>query len=479
MKIQFRIFLGFAAILFLTFYFLISWILPDMNVQPKKSMEESLVDTAHLLAVYLEQESVKGEIALAKIKDLINLAEKREFKAQIYELNKKNINLGVYITDRNGIVLFHSKNSEEVGKNYYHWLDVHKTLIGEYGARTTRIDPHDPVSSIAYIAAPVDAGGKIVGSVTVFKPWESIHSFTKSTRKRVIIAAIIGFVLSVFLSYLISLWVTRPIWKLTRYADKVKEGEIQSLPNLGTHELKILGDSLEKMRDALEGKKYIENYIQNLAHQIKGPLSSIKGAAELLTEDLPEQERKKFILNDQKERERIQQIVDKLLQLAFIEKRKELVNVEIIDFHGVVSEVLEELFPLIDQKKTSIINKIKKSCGFKGEAFLIKEAVLNLLLNALDSTPPKGTIEISIKTENQMISLIIEDNGTGIPPYALAKVFDRFYSLPRPLTGEKSSGLGLSIVKEIALLHKGDIEIQNNKGDGVTAVFRVNRGDWV
>ena len=476
MKIRYRIFAGFAIILALGLYFVVSWILTDVYIQPKKSMEESLVDISHILASYLEQDIEDGKISTGNLGQFISNASQREFFARIYELTKKKINLRVLVTNQQGMVIYDSQNGAEEGKNYSHWNDVSRTLEGKYGARTTRVDPEQPVSSVAYVSAPIYHNQEILGVVSVAKPWYSIHSFTRSTRRKIIVAAIVGFVIVLLLSYFISLWITRPIRRLTEYADWVRLGERISLPDLGKGEMKTLGEAFENMREALEGKAYIETYIQNLTHQLKGPLSSIQGAAELLQEKLPIKERKKFISNIYKESRRIRRIIDRLLELASLEKRQRLHKVESIDMKEVVAEVVESLTQQINKKNISCLNQIESSQHFYGERFLLVQAVYNLLQNAVAFTPSGGEIEISLKIDKTTLHLMIRDNGSGIPPYALNRIFEKFYSLPRPDSEQKSSGLGLAMVKEVADLHKGEITLKNNPDQGITATLRLPIG---
>jgi two-component system sensor histidine kinase CreC len=473
-RIQLRLLSGFAIVLACCFYFLIFWTTSDVNTQPKKAMEESMVDMANLVASYLELKIKKSDILIDELKTILNKTKKREFLARIYELKKKNINFRVFVIDKKGIVIFDSKNNNEIGKDYSRWNDIQKTFKGKYGARTSRENPDDPDSSAAYVSAPIYSDKKIIGVCTIVKSWSSIHTFIRTTQKNFILTAIIGFVIIFFLSYFISLWITHPIKKLTNYANSIKNGEQPDFPCLGRGEIKTLGDSFEKMKDSLEGKKYIEKYIQNLTHQLKGPISSIKGAAELLQENLPEEDRIKFILNIENENSRIQRIVDQLLKLVIIERKKELQNIEEIDLKDIIEEIIESVSPVISQKKIICKNKIEESCYFYGEKFLILQAISNLIQNALEFTPENGSITILSEKLNHKIILKIIDNGPGIPDYALSKVFNKFYSLPRSDSNQKSSGLGLSFVKEIAKLHCGDAQIFNNKTQGVTSIITIN-----
>ena len=473
MKISFRVFAGFAVIVAVGFFTLIIWIMSDVNIQPKKSMEEAMVDMSHILASYLEQQIDNGNISTGQLALIMDNAAKRRFTSLIYELEKKETNIGVYVTDKRGIVIFDSQNKDLEGSDFSTNRDVYRTLHGRYGARTTRIEPDNPLSSVAYVAAPIYYKGEIFGSCTISKPWQSVNTFVDTTRRKIIAISIAGFAAILVLSFFVSRWITRPIRLLTDYADAIGEGKRATLPKLGRGEIKILGDSFEQMKESLEGKKYIEKYVQTLTHQLKGPLSAIRGAAELLQEDIPEKDRHKFVSNIETESKRIQRIVDRMLELASLEQQRELRNVETINLSALVTDIADGMGVIVNRKNIAIVLKVGTDLCINGEKFLIHQAVFNLLQNAVDFTPAGGTVEVEIKEHFARLFLIIRDTGAGIPDYALDKVFDKFYSLQRPDTGQKSSGLGLSLVKEVADLHKGDITIKKNKPRGTVAILKL------
>jgi len=112
----------------------------------------------------------------------------------------------------------------------------------------------------------------------------------------------------------------------------------------------------------------------------------------------------------------------------------------------------------------------------RGESFLLETAISNLLQNAIDSSHPGGLIRIEITTQEDDVSLTITDEGTGIPDYALDRVFDRFYSSTRTGQERKSFGLGLYFVRESVALHGGSLTIQNRTGKpGVKATLHFSR----
>lgn len=168
-------------------------------------------------------------------------------------------------------------------------------------------------------------------------------------------------------------------------------------------------------------------------------------------------------------------IVDKLLLLASVESKRSIHDVEQLDMVELIDDIEKSLSPLLHEKNLILETNGDKKAAFEGDFFLIRQAVVNLVKNAIDFSPAGDniTLEISKSNDADSVMLIVSDNGPGIPDYAHDKVFDRFYSLKRPDSGKKSSGLGLSLVKEVALLHHGKIELMNGDEKGAVATLTL------
>ena len=109
----------------------------------------------------------------------------------------------------------------------------------------------------------------------------------------------------------------------------------------------------------------------------------------------------------------------------------------------------------------------------RGDGFLLQQSLLNLLDNAIDFSPPGSTVDLTLDTDGGQVVFGVRDHGSGAPDYALAQLFDRFYSLPRPATGKKSTGLGLALVREVARLHGGDAQFTNHPDGGGLATLSL------
>ena len=225
----------------------------------------------------------------------------------------------------------------------------------------------------------------------------------------------------------------------------------------------------------LDGRRYIEQYVQGLTHELKSPISAVRGAVEILEEsDTSEKDKQHFINNIKRENERMGALIDRLLHLSKLENRKPETAMEKVNLSELVNGVISDYknnYPDRDFSFTDSTNQIH----VHGDGFLLREALDNLLRNAVDFTDANGKIAVIISIINDMAEVEITDNGQGIPDFAGERIFEKFYSLPRPKSGLKSSGLGLSIVREIAIQHGGTAKIANRQDQGVRATLTLKR----
>jgi two-component system sensor histidine kinase CreC len=474
MKIGLRIFLGYFLIVGLAGFFVMRVFVEEVKPGVRQAMEDTLVDTANALALLAARDLRDGEMADGRFAQGVDELAKRDLDAKIWNYHKRHADYRIYVTDAHGIVVYDSSH-KDLGKDYSRWNDVYLTLHGKYGARSTRSDPNDDASTVMHVAAPIrDASGRIIGVLTVAKPNGRIQPFIENSQQAILRNGWWLLGLSALVGVLVTWWLSHSLDKLGRYAKAVTSGERVAPPDLGNNEIGDLGRALATMRDKLDGKQYVEQYVQTLAHEMKSPLAAIRAATEVLESDPPEAERQRFLAHVGTSGARLAAMIDKVLALAAVEYRQSLDRLETVDLASVLEKAVRDLAPRLEQRQLRV-QVDAQPASLRGNAFLLGQAITNLLENALEFSPPGASIEASLHRQGERLRIAIADRGPGVPDFALGRVFERFYSLPRP-DGARSSGIGLSFVREVAALHGGEVRLGNREGGGAVAELELPAG---
>jgi two-component system sensor histidine kinase CreC len=228
------------------------------------------------------------------------------------------------------------------------------------------------------------------------------------------------------------------------------------------------------MRDALTGRSYVADYVQTFTHEIKSPLSAIRGAAELVQEpSMPQAERERFLGNITRETQRIQEIVDRMMELTALETQRALERSETVALAPLLQDVAASAQDAAAAREIRLHVAIDSEARVEGDPFLLRRALSNLLDNAIDFSPAGAEVALALHAGAREARITVRDHGRGIPDYAKDKVFEKVYSLARPHSQKKSTGLGLAFVKEIAALHRGRIELANAPRGGALATLTL------
>ena len=473
MRLGLRLFLGFFLIVGLAAFFVMRVFVDEVKPGVRQAMESTLVDAANVLAVMAADDMKAGRIANGDFVRNLGEAQKRDLRATVWHFPKRRIDYRITITDARGIVVYDSEG-KDLGRDNSRWNDVYRTLRGEYGARSTPEVPGDNTRTVMHVAAPIRDGKQIIGVLTLAQPNASIDPFIEASQRSIMRqgAWLIG--LSALIGLLITWWLMRGINRLNRYAQAVSAGERVPPPPPRRDEIGDLGRAVEAMRQKLEGKAYVEQYVQSLTHEMKSPLAAIRGAAELLQEPLPESDRQCFVQHIQTQELRLTETIDKLLALAEVEQHGWLQTRQPVSVAALVQETGEGISAKLAGAGLQLAVELHDpSATVRGDPFLLRQALSNLLDNAIAFSPAGGTVTLSSALENGSLEIRVSDQGPGIPDYAHERVFERFYSLARPTTGMRSSGLGLPFVREVARLHGGVVELHNLPAGGALATLRL------
>jgi signal transduction histidine kinase len=228
------------------------------------------------------------------------------------------------------------------------------------------------------------------------------------------------------------------------------------------------------MREKLEGKAYVEEMATNLSHELKTPLAAIRGSAELLEGPASNDPaaRAKFLANIQSEVARLDRVVTELLKLSRIEAHPAGTEVGPLDARPAAKEIAETYerraadFGLEFQAEVA-----ETVLPIRIAEMQLKQLLTNLLDNALQFTSAGCAVRFRAARKDECVEFEVCDEGLGIEPELIPKIFDRFFTTPNPRTGNRGTGLGLAIAKSIATANGGQISVESELGRGTT--FRV------
>ena len=443
-----------------------------------QAAEEIMIDSANLLAQMVSNNIHNNEISTEKISNIMSAYLDREVNATIYSINKKKPNLQIYITNKDGIVIYDSKG-EIKGKDYSQWRDVFLTLKGEYGARSSAYDANilEPTADqkAHHVAAPIYHNNQIFGSLTVFKSVADLKPYVLTQKDQINTYAIYILLVSLLFGAGVSVFVTRSTRKLVKYTTALSKGENAVAPKIRQVEFAELSKAIEKLRVDLEGREYVEEYINTMAHELRTPITGIRATAENLLMPMDNSQRERFIKNILDANKKMDLLVNRLLNLSRIERRDKLENVEKINAKDLIKDVIQSPSRKgnIASRSIKVEYTLEREFVINAEKLLAEQALSNIIDNAIDFTPIGSTISIKVSESNTHVNIQVLDQGKGVPEHARKQIFRHFFSSSRPDTGKRGNGLGLRFVKKIMSLHGGQVSLKNRfMEDGAVATLK-------
>ena len=253
--------------------------------------------------------------------------------------------------------------------------------------------------------------------------------------------------------------------QLTRYVIKLAQGEKVDPPKIRLQEFSQIVESIDTLQKRLKGKKYIETFINSIAHEVRTPLAGIRANTESLSLSMDSNNFKQSKNNIIESNDRMLLIINSLLELAKLEQQNKTLEKTRCNINSIIENIINEA-DIVRKLKDKNINMSfsgHNQCITYANKVLIEMCLRNIINNAVDFSLKDGNIYIETNNGDKNISIKVLDEGVGIPDNMLNKVQEKFISTSRPYTNKRSTGLGLSLVKIIVELHDGAFELQNRK----------------
>jgi signal transduction histidine kinase len=392
----------------------------------------------------------------------------------------QNVTLaGFRLLDPNGIVI---AGRDEVGLSLAHLEEVAEALQGRFsGVLRVRISKHDQPSLYSmsrgigmrvFTAMPVIVRDQVAGVVYASRTPSNVFKYLYELRGKVIPVALSMIVPTLLIGFLFHRTITGPMRELIERTDLVGKGDQNALHPLkrhGTSEFARLSQSFFEMARRLNTRSsFISTFATHVSHELKSPLTSIQGAAELLRDDvdapdMDDEDRRKFLDNIISDTGRLTKISARLRDLARAENP---VAVGAAKLSAAIAG-LRSAFPSLD---------IRASGDLDTPMRISEENATIIFSNLADNAMRHGssTLELSAIRQGNLLQVKVIDNGEGVSPNNRAQIFDSFFTTRRENGG---TGMGLAIVRAMLDAHRGSIRLLDSSGQGTAFELTIPVAD--
>ncbi|AKF06117.1 sensor histidine kinase [Sandaracinus amylolyticus] len=348
--------------------------------------------------------------------------------------------------------------------------EVREALAGRPSAYTRLRAEHPSV--ILFVTEPIRHRGSVTGAIYVTRSTQPVLEELYKIRAGLTVVMGVAVFLTALLTLVLAWSISRPLTRLARAARRIAAGERDVVvPVGGSGEIRDLSHAFATMTAELDRRlRYISEFAADVAHEFKSPLTSIRGAAELLGEgasDDPET-RERFLRNIQLDADRLDRLVSRLLELSRIEASREPMGD--VDLAALITRVVERTQspdPRVEVHAPATLPPLR------GRENDLERALLNLVENAIRFSPPGRPVSITIELARDAIHLAVRDHGSGVAPEHRARIFERFFTTDAERNG---TGLGLSIVKSVAEAHGGRVRLDEHTTPGARFVITLPLG---
>lgn len=377
----------------------------------------------------------------------------------------------IMVFDNRGVVL-KDTNRTDTGKT----LLVPEVI--EALQRNSRVNTRVHEKATYAASAIINAESQKVGAVLLTASTESTYETIANIRQTMLLFIGLTFFVLGVLVFFVSKYFLNPLKTVLRTVRRMSDGHMgQRIRVRGHDEFWQLGEAFNAMSEKLEQvEKTRDEFVSNVSHELKTPLSSIKVLTEsiLLQENVPIETYTEFLQDINSEIDRMTYLVNDLLSLVKLDQREMLLNVKPLEMNTMVEDILKRLSPLADQKGIDLLYEDVRKVVADVDEVKMSLAISNLVENGIKYTPRGGTVKVIVDADHQNAFVTVKDTGIGISEDDQGKVFNRFYRVDKTRDRETGgTGLGLAITHATVLLHNGSVRLNSKENDGSTFIVRV------
>lgn len=362
-------------------------------------------------------------------------------------------------------------------------LDEQKTILAEevmqaYNGET--VQKYDADNHYIEMTFPMhdESGKNVIGVMLVSVSTDSIAATLAILKQYALMIQFLIAVIVVIAGFAVSTALVRPFRRLTKSIKDVQDGYEADFISVNSYsETETISAACDEMLRRLQTlDESRQEFVSNVSHELKTPLTSMKVLADSLMgqEDIPVELYREFMTDIGAEIDRENKIINDLLSLVKMDKSAGNINITSVQINELLERIMKRLRPIAQKQNVELVMESFRPVVAEVDEVKLTLALTNLIENAIKYNNPDGWVHVSLNADHQNFFVTVEDNGIGIPKEAQNRIFERFYRVDKSHSREiGGTGLGLAIARNAIIMHRGAIKVHSMEGEGTTFTVRI------
>ena len=392
-----------------------------------------------------------------------------------------NTKLEMFADLYNGRVLLADRDFKIVGDTFH--TEEGKTLLSSLAVKCfkgEKASNFDLKSKVLEVAVPVQSPDvqQIQGVMLMTISTIEIGDMMAELEQKGMMLIGIIVVLSIFLSWLLSTILVKPLARVTKAIEDLTDGmqdDAISVPDYT--ETELITDAFNKMVNRMKIlDESRQEFVSNVSHELKTPLTSMKVLADSLVgqQGVPEELYQEFMGDITAEIDRENKIITDLLSLVKMDKKAADLNITHMDINQLLEDILKRLRPIADKRNIDLILDCFRPVEADVDEVKFTLAISNLVENGIKYNVDDGWVRVSLDADHKYFYVTVADSGMGIPEDSIERIFERFYRVDKSHSKAiGGTGLGLAITRSAIAMHHGAIKVFSKEGEGTTFSVRI------
>ena len=362
-------------------------------------------------------------------------------------------------------------------------LDEQKTILSEevmqaYNGET--VQKYDADNHYIEMTFPMhdESGKNVIGVMLVSVSTDSIAATLAILKQYALMIQFLVAVIVIIAGFTVSTAFVRPFRRLTKSIKDVQDGYEADFISVNSYsETETMSAACDEMLRRLQTlDESRQEFVSNVSHELKTPLTSMKVLADSLMgqEDIPVELYREFMTDIGAEIDRENKIINDLLSLVKMDKSAGNINITSVQINELLERIMKRLRPIAQKQNVELVMESFRPVVAEVDEVKLTLALTNLIENAIKYNNPDGWVHVSLNADHQNFFVTVEDNGIGISKEAQNRIFERFYRVDKSHSREiGGTGLGLAIARNAIIMHRGAIKVHSMEGEGTTFTVRI------